>query len=305
MYQPVGPTTVVVGAGAAAACGGVVAVVHPSKWVGAQPTCVQTVAAVPWWQVYQPVGPTCSAACVPVPHIAGLVTGLAVTVVHPIKCVGGVQPTCVQTVAAVFPGWQVYHPVTPMVPACGVACCGQVSVTGGIPQPWNQVAIVCGVAAAGVAVAVVQPNKCVGGVQPTCVQTVAAVPWWQVYHPVTPMVPACGVACCGQVSVTGGIPQPWNQVPIVCGAAPAASGVLVTVVQPGISCVCAMQVCQPVWPMVCGFNCASFCGQKGACVSQAMLVAHTTLAGSGEALVSCACGQVAVAAGLASAGLFG
>jgi hypothetical protein len=103
-----------------------------------------------------------------------------------------------------------------------------------------------------------------------------------------------------QVRVTGGIPQPWNQVPIGCAAAPI--GGLVTVVQPGISCVCAMQVYQPVWPMVCGFKCDPLPGQGGTCVAQAMLVAQMALAGSPAALVSGAGEQVAVAAGSVSAG---
>jgi hypothetical protein len=137
-----------------------------------------------------------------------------------------------------------------MVAAVAAACCGQSSVTGGMPQPWNQV--------------------CMVGA-------------WQ-------------------VRVMGGMPQPWNQVPIACAAAP--TGGLVTVVQPGRFCVCATQVCHAVCPMVCGFCCVSLSGQKGACVAQAMLVAQMALTGgSTAALVSGAGAQVAVAAGSVSAGL--
>jgi hypothetical protein len=111
-----------------------------------------------WPQVYQPVVPTAVAACGPVPQTAILVGG-CVQVSQPVwpmgvvgvghaQCVKG----CVINVANTFVSLpqvgtcvQVCHPVTPIVPT-----------TGG-------------------AVAVVHPNKWVGGVHPICVQTVASV----------------------------------------------------------------------------------------------------------------------------------
>jgi hypothetical protein len=133
VYQPVTPMV-------PAAGGGVVAVVHPNKWVGAQPTCVHTVAIVP--------------------QLAGLVCGLAVTVVQPGKLVGAGHAQCVKgcviNVAKTFVSLphvgtcpQVYQPVGPTGAGDAAAACGGV-------------------------VAVVHPSKWVGA-QPICVHTVAAV----------------------------------------------------------------------------------------------------------------------------------
>lgn len=83
------------------------------------------------------------------------------------------------------------------------------------------------------------------------------------------------VGCTGQVTVTGGIPQPWNQVAIACAC--CGCGGVVAVVQPS-NWVGPLQVFHAVCGVVFGFSSTSLWGHTGGTVAQAMLVAQMALA---------------------------